>query len=62
MRDIPSSATPDAATGQYIPQNMFDQLANIDPDGDVNALADDFDIPTMEVQSWVLRTSQRWKN
>ena len=38
--------TPDAATGQYIPQNILDQLANIDPDGDVNALADDFDIPT----------------
>ena len=38
--------TPDPVTGQYIPQNILDLLANIEPDGDVNALANDFDIPT----------------
>jgi len=38
--------TPDAATGQYIPQNVLDALANTAPDGTVNALAPDFEIPT----------------
>ena len=40
-------ATPDAATGQYIPQAQLDQLANTAPDGSVNALDDSFDIPTV---------------
>ncbi|MEP0175345.1 MAG: TonB-dependent receptor [Paraglaciecola sp.] len=38
--------TPDAATGQYIPQEVLNALATEAPDGSVNALSDDFDIPT----------------
>lgn len=38
--------TPDAATGQYIPQDGLDALANEAPDGSVNALHPDFEIPT----------------
>ncbi|MCP4864946.1 cell envelope biogenesis protein OmpA [Alteromonas alba] len=37
--------TPDAATGQYIPQDVLDALANTAPDGSVNALRPDFEIP-----------------
>ena len=40
-------ATPDAATGQYIPQAQLDALANTAPDGSVNALDDSFSIPTV---------------
>jgi len=39
--------TPDAATGQYIPQAQLDALANTAPDGSVNALDDSFEIPTV---------------
>ncbi|MEP3891134.1 MAG: TonB-dependent receptor [Hellea sp.] len=39
--------TPDAATGQYIPQAQLDALANTAPDGSVNALDDSFGIPTV---------------
>jgi len=38
--------TPDAETGQYIPQGVLDSLANEAPDGSVNALSPDFEIPT----------------
>lgn len=38
--------TPDPVTGQYIPQDVLDSLANEAPDGSVNALSPDFDIPT----------------
>jgi outer membrane receptor protein involved in Fe transport len=38
--------TPDPATGQYIPQGVLDSLANEAPDGSVNALSSDFEIPT----------------
>jgi hypothetical protein len=38
--------TPDATTGQYIPQDVLDSLANEAPDGSVNALRPDFEIPT----------------
>lgn len=38
--------TPDSATGQYIPQDLLNQLANEAPDGSVNALSPDFEIPT----------------
>lgn len=38
--------TPDPATGQYIPQEGLDALANTAPDGSVNALHPDFEIPT----------------
>lgn len=38
--------TPDPATGQYIPQDGLDSLANTAPDGSVNALHPDFEIPT----------------
>lgn len=38
--------TPDAATGQYIPADLLTELATKDPDGDVNALSPNFDIPT----------------
>jgi len=38
--------TPDPATGQYIPQGVLDSLANNAPDGSVNALSPDFEIPT----------------
>jgi len=38
--------TPDAATGQYIPQDVLDSLANVAPDGSVNALNPSFEIPT----------------
>ncbi len=37
---------PDAATGQYIPQNILNALATESPDGSVNALSPDFEIPT----------------
>jgi len=39
--------TPDAATGNYIPQAQLDALANTAPDGSVNALDDSFGIPTV---------------
>lgn len=38
--------TPDAATGQYIPQDVLNSLASEAPDGSVNALSPDFEIPT----------------
>jgi len=38
--------TPDAATGQYIPQDVLASLANEAPDGSVNALNPSFEIPT----------------
>lgn len=40
-------ATPDAATGQYIPTAQLDALANTAPDGSVNALDDSYEIPTV---------------
>ncbi len=44
--DIIVPTTPDAATGQYIPADLLDQLATEAPDGSVNALSPDFEIPT----------------
>ena len=41
---VPTS--PDSATGQYIPADVLAALANEAPDGSVNALSPDFDIPT----------------
>ncbi len=38
--------TPDPVTGQYIPQDVLDALANTETDGAVNALTPEFDIPT----------------
>ena len=38
--------TPDPATGQYIPADVLAALANEAPDGSVNALSPDFEIPT----------------
>lgn len=38
--------TPDSATGQYIPQDVLAALASEAPDGSVNALRPDFEIPT----------------
>jgi hypothetical protein len=38
--------TPDAATGQYIPAEVLTELATKAPDGSVNALSPNFDIPT----------------
>lgn len=38
--------TPDAATGQYIPQAQLDDLASTAPNGSVNALDPSFEIPT----------------
>jgi len=38
--------TPDPATGQYIPQDVLNTLASEAPDGSVNALRPDFEIPT----------------
>ncbi|MEM6652888.1 MAG: TonB-dependent receptor [Pseudomonadota bacterium] len=38
--------TPDEATGQFIPDDVLASLANEAPDGSVNALDPDFDIPT----------------
>lgn len=38
--------TPDAATGNYIPQAALDALSTQSPDGPVNALDDSFEIPT----------------
>ena len=38
--------TPDAATGQYIPQDVLNALASEAPDGSVNALNPSFEIPT----------------
>ena len=40
---VPTS--PDPATGQYIPADVLAALANKDPDGSVNALSPNFDIP-----------------
>lgn len=37
--------TPDPATGQYIPQDVLNSLANEAPDGSVNALSPNFEIP-----------------
>ncbi len=37
---------PDADTGQYIPADVLDDLANLETDGSVNALSPDFEIPT----------------
>ncbi len=42
--NVPTS--PDAATGQYIPADVLAALANEAPDGSVNALSPDFEIPT----------------
>ena len=41
---VPTS--PDAATGQYIPAYLLNELATKDTDGRVNALSPDFEIPT----------------
>tara|TARA_R110002020_G_scaffold83397_2_gene207273 strand:+ start:184280 stop:187450 length:3171 start_codon:yes stop_codon:yes gene_type:complete len=41
---VPS--TPDATSGNYIPQDLLDQLANTSPDGSVNAIDDTFEIPS----------------
>lgn len=41
---VPTS--PDPATGQYIPQDVLTTLATEAPDGSVNALSPDFEIPT----------------
>jgi hypothetical protein len=41
---VPS--TPDVASGNYIPQDLLDQLANTSPDGTVNAIDDTFEIPS----------------
>lgn len=41
---VPTS--PDPTTGQWVPQAQLDALANTAPDGSVNALASDFEIPT----------------
>ena len=38
--------TPDPATGQYIPADVLAALASESPDGSVNALSPDFEIPT----------------
>jgi carboxypeptidase family protein/TonB-dependent receptor-like protein len=38
--------TPDSATGQYIPASVLTALSSNAPDGSVNALAPDFEIPT----------------
>ena len=38
--------TPDAATGQYIPQRVLNALSSEAPDGTVNALSPSFEIPT----------------
>ncbi|MEO0548926.1 MAG: TonB-dependent receptor [Pseudomonadota bacterium] len=38
--------TPDPVTGQWVPQAQLDALANTAPNGSVNALDPDFDIPT----------------
>ncbi len=38
--------TPDSATGQYIPADVLASLANEAPDGSVNALDPNFEIPT----------------
>jgi len=38
--------TPDAATGNYIPGYLLDELANQTPDGSVNALDNSFEIPS----------------
>ena len=43
--DVPT--VPDPVFGQYIPQAQLDQLANSATDGDVNALASDFEIPSV---------------
>ncbi|MEM1035303.1 MAG: TonB-dependent receptor [Pseudomonadota bacterium] len=39
--------TPDPATGQFIPQQFLDQLANTAPDGNTASLDDSFEIPTV---------------
>lgn len=41
---VPTS--PDSATGQYIPADVLAALASEAPDGSVNALSPDFEIPT----------------
>ena len=41
---VPTS--PDAATGQYIPADVLTALSSEAPDGSVNALSPDFEIPT----------------
>ena len=41
---VPTS--PDSATGQYIPADVLAALASEAPDGSVNALSSDFEIPT----------------
>jgi len=38
--------TPDPDSGNYIPANLLDQLANTSPDGSVNALDNSFEIPS----------------
>lgn len=38
--------TPDAATGNFVPQDVLDAVANNTPDGPVAALGPDFQIPT----------------
>jgi hypothetical protein len=42
--NVPTS--PDAATGQYIPADVLAALSSESPDGSVNALSPDFEIPT----------------
>jgi len=42
--NVPTTA--DAATGQYIPQDVLNTLSSEAPDGSVNALRPDFEIPT----------------
>ena len=44
--EIAVPTTPDSATGQYIPADVLASLANEAPDGSVNALRPDFEIPT----------------
>ncbi|MEM1389914.1 MAG: TonB-dependent receptor [Pseudomonadota bacterium] len=43
--NVPTS--PDPATGQWIPQDALDELANTAPNGNTAALDDSFDIPTV---------------
>ncbi|MAP96151.1 MAG: cell envelope biogenesis protein OmpA [Ponticaulis sp.] len=44
--NVPVPFTPDAATGQYVDAVYLNQLASGSPDGSVNALSPDFEIPT----------------
>ena len=44
--DLALPTSPDAATGQYLPQVALNELAQGNPDGPVNALGPNFEIPT----------------